>query len=151
MNKIEFVNNWLNRGWKVAGPDDWQFKEEREIRGRLAKVYDVSFLDPSGKTGVSEVAVLNEGETNEEGRNIESVRHIGDIEQDLKPFEVSLREWLDNKEKTMNAVFAISVEKVNILDEVAEVMVYTNSTDDVSKAHYVVKRRNNLFSFKKIL
>jgi len=98
---------------------------------------------------VVEVSVLDDGKKNNEENLIESARPLG-WEAKTRPFKDDLRDFLDQEEKK-KSVFAISVDNVNLEDEVAEVVVYNIKGKDVETSLYVVRRRDNKFQTRKII
>lgn len=132
-------------------PDNWKFKEDREIKGKVHKIYEVEVKDPQNCFGVAEVAILGEGDTNNEGKDTSMAKPLN-WEEVVVPFEEDLRDFLDEMEKDDKDIFATSVENVSVADELAEVMVY-NKIDkkDVSADLYAVRRRKGKFQFRKII
>ena len=149
MNKLELTKDFRKKGWRVQKPDNWNFLEDREIKERTHKIYQVQVKDPDNCFGLVEVAVLADGETNSEGKSIEMVKPL-DWEDTVVSFEDDLREFLDEKENAEDTIFAISVENVNVEDEVAEVVVYNKGTKGVDAELCVVRRRGTKFQLRKI-
>lgn len=148
MNKAELIIDYVTNGWRVEKEENWELVGENEVNGKSQKTYAVNVRTPERKFGKVRVVVVNEGLLNEEGKNIENAKPMG-WETAVRPFIEDLRDFLDEKETALAKVFAISTISINEEDEVAEVMVYTNTTGGVSDDVYIVKRRNNLFEFKK--
>lgn len=146
MNKIKLAQSYRERGWKVPEPDQWQLVSEE---GGV-KIYELDVIDPKKRIGKATVEVKAEGATNNEGTNIEMARPVT-WDEGLLPFEDHLRNFLDEKEKAVAQIYAIATEKVMVDDEVATVLVYTKTGEDVTENRYVVKRRDNLFTFKKLV
>jgi len=149
MNKERLAQDFRDKGWRVPEPAKWKLKEKRDIKGREHDIYEVNVMDPNKSFAVVEVSVLDDGKKNNEENLIESARPLG-WEAKTRPFKDDLRDFLDQEEKK-KSVFAISVDNVNLEDEVAEVVVYNIKGKDVETSLYVVRRRDNKFQTRKII
>ena len=148
MNKKKFTHQCRKDGWKVQKPDNWEYVEDREIKGRVHKIYSLSVVKPDKSSGIVEVAILGEGEVNEEGKLIERVIPL-DWESAIEPFTDSLRDFLDDEEGKQD-VFAIKVIEVQENDELAEIVVYNKSGKEVVAERNVVRRRKGKFQMRAI-
>jgi hypothetical protein len=146
MNRYELYNKKVEEGWKAEPIDTWTLvKDEAGYQE-----YEVKVALEGGKAGVAIIGIKNPNLTNTEGTNIESAKPIG-WKREPVAFDIDLRNFLNEKEAEVSAIFGIRVDNINIGDEVAEVTVYTTSTNDVTSNKYVVVRRNDLFKFKKLV
>lgn len=146
MNREQLYKKHIDDGATVPLPEKWV---ETSNDGKYAE-YEVSVSDSNGKTGIAIVGIKNPNEINNEGTNIESAKVVG-WKREPVPFDIDLRNFLNKKEEEIASVYAIRVDDIHISDEVAEVTVYTISTNDVTSNKYVVVRRNQLFDFKKLV
>lgn len=143
MNKQEFFDSYKDKGWKLRKVGDWALT--REEGG--VKYYDIDTKDPNKSVGVIQVSVLNEGMTNTEGKVIEQVDPVL-ATVNLVPFSVALRDFLDEQEKASPSTYAITIVEEKPEDELATVLVYTESGNDVTSKTKVVVRRDTVFSIK---
>lgn len=150
MNKKELTKDYRKKGWRVPKPESWTFLEDREIKGKTHKIYQVTVKDPENCFGVAEVAVLDDGKKNDEGKEIEMVKPLN-WEDAVVPFEEDLRDFLDEYEKDNKDVFATAIKNLNIPDELGEVIVYTKVDKDVQAELSIVVRRKSGFKMKKII
>jgi len=149
MNKEELRKEYKNMGWRVPNVNKWVLDREEDIDGKTHKFYNLNVQSPKKGVGIVQVSVVNEDQMNEEGRNIENAKPF-QWEREIIPFEEALRDYLDEIEEQTVDIYAISVLDIKELDEVASVMVYTNSTNTVTEVKNIVKRRDNIFEIKPI-
>lgn len=150
MNKQDFIKQKRAEGWKVERPEKWLYKEDRDISGVTHKIYDVSVKDDKNCVGIVEVAIADEGRQNNEGTVVEDVKPI-DWELNVVPFDVDLRDYLDDEEAADKKIFTISVDSINIEDETAEIVVYNKKNGGVEAELNVVRRRAGTFQREKII
>ena len=64
------------------------------------------------------------------------------------PFNVALRDFLDEQEKADPTIYGITIIEEKPEDELATVLVYTESGNDVVSETRVVVRRDAVFTIK---
>lgn len=134
MNKQELRADYISRGWEVQPVSDW-----RLVQVNVGKaLYDVNVVNPKDEFCVAQVVVVNDN-------GIDETATPKGVWKDATPdFAARLREYLDSIEGAAG-VFAIAVANMYASDQVAECLAYKT---DGSVTNYVVKERNDTFSFK---
>jgi len=143
MNKQEFFDGYKDKGWKLQKVDDWTFLREEDG----VKYYEIDTKDPNNAVGVIEVTVVDEGAVNNEGKVIELVDPVMSTVENT-PFNVALRDFLDEQEKADPSIYGITIIEEKPEDELASVLVYTESGNDVVSEIRVVVRRDAVFTIK---
>lgn len=134
MTKEQLRTSYVDKGWEVQPVSDWTLVSSIEGKEK----YDVNAVSPENKFGTAQV-VVKDGEATALGFWVDAPT----------TFAVDLRAFIDTMEA--GTIFAISVTEIKEADEIAEVKAYKESGSDVTVDSYVVKRRNDTFSFKKIV
>lgn len=150
MNKLELAKEFRSKGWRVPNPTKWTFLEDREIKGKINKIYTAEVKSPDNSFGIVEIAVLDDGKENDEMKVIEMAKPL-DWENSMAPFQEDLRDFLDDYEEAEAEVFATTIKSINVADELAEIIVYNKVTKDVTADLFVVRRRARGFKMKKII
>jgi len=139
-NKLKLRESYTSLGWKVEPVETWRLVSKVED---LLK-FDVNVASPEGQIGTAQVLVRN-NETAEEEASAE-----GFWKASIIPFAQQLRIWLDSIEATPT-IFAIQVDSATDSDKTALVSVFFEvdnaGTTKAQKKNYVVKYRNDTFSF----
>lgn len=133
MNKEQLRDSYVAQGWEVEPVANWTLVSNIEGKHK----YDVNVVSPDNKFFTAQVVVINDGIAGEEATP------LGALEPQIETFGEGLRAFLDTKEG--GQVFAIGVTKVYDEDAVAEVKAFMV---DNTTQNYVVKKRNDVFTFQ---
>lgn len=132
MNKEQLRTQYIGEGWGVVPVNQWVLVENREG----VVLYDVDVVTPTGTFTTAQVIVTDDGGANEDAKP------KGRLEV-IKTFRQAAREFLDSREG--GQIFAIAIVATYEQDEIVEAKAYR--TDNTTRL-YVVKRRNDTFSFQ---
>lgn len=132
MNKEELRDSYIAKGWEVQPVANWL--KVSEVEGKAK--YDVNAVSPDNVFGTAQVVEQNGIATAE-----------GFWKDKADSFEGRLRTYLDTIEANAS-IFAISTKTLSARDSVAVCIAYK---EDGTLSEYVVKERDNTFSFNQLV